>query len=81
VRQRWAGMIDVSPDAMPVLSPTPLPGFFIGTGFSGHGFGNGPGAGRLLADLVAGDSPIVDPTPYRLSRFTDGSPREYRPRI
>jgi glycine/D-amino acid oxidase-like deaminating enzyme len=45
----------------------------IATGFSGHGFGIGPGAGRLVADIVMGTSPIVDPTPFRFSRFTDGS--------
>ena len=50
-----------------------LPGFFIATGFSGHGFGIGPGAGRLMADIVTGDAPIVDPAAFRFSRFTDGS--------
>jgi glycine/D-amino acid oxidase-like deaminating enzyme len=50
-----------------------MPGFFIATGFSGHGFGIGPGAGRLMADLVTGDAPVVDPADYRFSRFTDGS--------
>ena len=50
------------PDAVPVISAVDsLPGFFLATGFSGHGFGIGPGAGRLAADLVAGDTPIVDP--------------------
>ncbi len=72
--ERWGGLIDVTPDAVPVISPVAaLPGFFIGTGFSGHGFGIGPGAGRLMADLVAGDPPVVDPGPFRFSRFTDGS--------
>ncbi len=50
-----------------------LPGFFLAAGFSGHGFGIGPGAGRLAADLVAGDPPIVDPAPFRHSRLVDGS--------
>ncbi len=72
--ERWGGLIDVTPDAVPVISPAPVPGFFVATGFSGHGFGIGPGAGRLMADLVAGDAPAVDPAPYRFSRFTDGSP-------
>ena len=68
--ERWAGRIDVTPDAVPVISPaTDIPGFFIASGFSGHGFGIGPGAGRLVADLVNGDHPIVDPTPFRLDRF------------
>ena len=41
----------------------------LASGLSGHGFGLGPGAGRLAADLVAGDNPIVDATPYRFDRF------------
>jgi glycine/D-amino acid oxidase-like deaminating enzyme len=74
VAQQWAGLIDVTPDAVPVISAVDsIPGFFIATGFSGHGFGIGPGAGRLMADLVTGSDPIVDPTPFRYSRFTDGS--------
>ena len=74
VAESWGGMIDVMPDAIPVISPVEsLPGFFIATGFSGHGFGIGPGAGKLAADIVAGDPPLVDPAPFRLTRFTDGS--------
>ena len=70
VVQSWGGLMDVTPDAVPAIDRVArIPGFFIATGFSGHGFGIGPGAGRLMADLVAGDAPIVDPTPYRLSRF------------
>jgi glycine/D-amino acid oxidase-like deaminating enzyme len=72
---RWAGFIDVTPDVVPVIGPIgALPGFFLASGFSGHGFGIGPAAGRLTADLVAGDRPIVDPQPFRFERFTDGSP-------
>ncbi|WP_170546344.1 NAD(P)/FAD-dependent oxidoreductase [Ruegeria arenilitoris] len=72
--QSWAGLIDVTPDAVPVISGVDhLPGMFIATGFSGHGFGIGPAAGRLMADLVAGTPPCVDPAAFRLSRFTDGS--------
>ena len=74
IAQHWAGLIDVTPDAVPVISPVDsVPGFFIATGFSGHGFGIGPGAGRLVADLVSGDTPVADPSPFRLSRFLDGS--------
>jgi glycine/D-amino acid oxidase-like deaminating enzyme len=71
VAQHWGGMIDVTPDAIPVISPVAsLPGFHIATGFSGHGFGIGPGAGRLMADLVMGAPPIVDPAPFRFERFS-----------
>ena len=78
VVESWAGLMDVTPDAVPVIGPVDsLPGFFIATGFSGHGFGIGPGAGRLMADMVAGDTPVVDPSPFRLGRFADGSFRQY----
>lgn len=70
IAQSWAGFIDGTPDAIPVISPVDaLPGFFIATGFSGHGFGIGPGAGQLMADLVAGDAPLVDPSPFSFARF------------
>jgi glycine/D-amino acid oxidase-like deaminating enzyme len=68
--ERWAGFIDVTPDGVPVISGVPsLPGFFIASGFSGHGFGIGPGAGHLVADLVTGKTPIVDPRPFRYERL------------
>ncbi len=70
VVQSWGGMIDVTPDGVPVISQVDdLPGLFVSTGFSGHGFGIGPAAGRLTADLVTGDTPVVDPHEFRLSRF------------
>ncbi|MBV9751756.1 MAG: FAD-binding oxidoreductase [Hyphomicrobiales bacterium] len=72
--QEWAGLIDVTPDAVPVISTVErVPGLVIATGFSGHGFGIGPAAGRLAADLATGATPIVDPTDFRFSRFSDGS--------
>lgn len=75
--QRWAGLIDTTPDAVPVISAVPtIRGLVIATGFSGHGFGIGPGAGRLAADLVTGRKPLVDPSPFRHERFTDGSRAE-----
>jgi glycine/D-amino acid oxidase-like deaminating enzyme len=74
VAQRWAGAIDVTPDAVPVISAVDdIPGFYIATGFSGHGFGIGPAAGRLASDLVRGVTPLVDPAAFRFSRFSDGS--------
>ena len=74
VAETWGGVIDVTPDGVPVISGVDkIPGFFIATGFTGHGFGIGPGAGRLMAEIVAGETPVVDPTPFRYSRFTDGT--------
>ncbi len=66
----WAGLIDITPDSEPVISPVAaIPGLTLATGFSGHGFGTGPAAGQLAADLVMGETPLVDPTPYRFDRF------------
>lgn len=74
VANSWGGFIDSTPDGIPVISAIdPLPGLYISTGYSGHGFGIGPGAGRLAADIVAGDPPIVDPHPFRYSRMIDGT--------
>lgn len=70
IANAWGGMIDATPDAVPVIGEVPrLPGFFLASGFSGHGFGIGPGAGRLVADLVSGAAPSIDPVPFRLDRF------------
>jgi len=74
VAEQWGGFVDVTPDVLPVISPIEnLPGFFVAAGFSGGGFGAGPGAGKLAADLIMGIRPAVDPMPYRYSRFFDGS--------
>jgi glycine/D-amino acid oxidase-like deaminating enzyme len=70
IAESWAALMDATPDGVPVISEVAaLPGFFIASGFSGHGFGIGPGAGQLMADLVTGAPAIVDPAPYRYGRF------------
>lgn len=82
VVQQWAGYIDVTPDVVPYISLVDtLPGLTVATGFSGHGFGIGPAAGRLAAQLAIGDIPCADPTPFRISRFSDGSPIVMGPEI
>jgi glycine/D-amino acid oxidase-like deaminating enzyme len=73
VLERWGGIADVMPDALPVISAVDgLPGFYLATGFSGHGFGIGPGAGRLAADLVTGEASPTALAPFRFSRFGKG---------
>ena len=74
IAERWGGMIDSTPDTVPVIDRIDkIPGLYLASGFSGHGFGIGPGAGKLMAELVTGQTPCVDPRPFRFSRFTDGS--------
>ncbi|MEX2696521.1 NAD(P)/FAD-dependent oxidoreductase [Rhizobium mongolense] len=66
----WAGYVDSTPDGVPGIGEiTSVPGFILAAGFSGHGFGIGPGAGHLIADIVTGGEPIVDPRPYHPDRF------------
>ncbi|MFN4087648.1 MAG: NAD(P)/FAD-dependent oxidoreductase [Alphaproteobacteria bacterium] len=67
---RWAGIIDVTPDEVPVLGPVDaIPGLFLATGFSGHGFGIGPGTGFVMAQMVTGERPIADVSGLAYSRF------------
>lgn len=74
IAEAWAGMIDVTPDAVPYLGEDHrMPGLFYATGLSGHGFGIGPAVGRLMADLVTGASPGYDLSRFRVERFFDGS--------
>ena len=74
IAERWAGAIDATPDAVPIISKVEkLPGFHLCTGFSGHGFGLGPGAGKLMAEIVTGETPCVDPAAFRYTRFFDGT--------
>ncbi|ANA32211.1 4-methylaminobutanoate oxidase (formaldehyde-forming) [Ralstonia mannitolilytica] len=70
IANAWAGFVDNTPDGVPGIGEVPeVPGFILAAGFSGHGFGIGPGAGHLIADLVTGERPIFDPAPYDPARF------------
>jgi glycine/D-amino acid oxidase-like deaminating enzyme len=74
VQAQWGGYIDSTPDGVPVIDASGhLPGFVLAAGFSGHGFGIGPAAGHLVADLITGTDPIVDPEPFALSRLRASS--------
>ncbi|WP_407112945.1 NAD(P)/FAD-dependent oxidoreductase [Bradyrhizobium sp. LMG 9283] len=66
----WAGYIDSTPDGIPAIGEVEsIPGFILAAGFSGHGFGIGPGAGHMIADIITGRAPIVNPRPYRPERL------------
>ena len=74
IRSAWGGMIDSIPDVVPVVDRVAaVPGLVIATGMCGHGYGIGPGMGRVVADLVAGNPIVHDLSRFRLSRFSDGS--------
>jgi len=65
----WAGAFDITPDWMPILDESPLRGFFIAAGMSGHGFKLAPAVGEMMAALITGAQPPVSVAPFRLSRF------------
>lgn len=65
----YAGAFDITPDWMPILDESPLRGFFIAAGMSGHGFKLAPAVGAMMAALITVGSPAVDPSPFRLHRF------------
>lgn len=70
----WAGYIDSTPDGVPAIGEVEaIPGFILAAGFSGHGFGIGPGAGHMIADIITGRAPIVDPRAYRPERLKTGA--------
>lgn len=69
------GVIDVTPDHNPIMSGTDYDGFYLATGFSGHGFKISPAVGQFMADLVTGAEssiPGVGLDDFALSRFEQG---------
>jgi len=73
-RRGWAGAFDITPDWMPILDESPVRGFWIAAGMSGHGFKLSPAVGEMMAALITGATPPVDAAPFALSRFTATAP-------
>jgi len=69
IAHAWAGLYEMTPDAMPVIGPSGPDGFFTIAGFSGHGFQHSPAAGRVLADLITHRDPQFDLSPFAFDRF------------
>ncbi|MCH7662269.1 MAG: FAD-binding oxidoreductase [Chloroflexi bacterium] len=68
----WAGLYEVTPDAHPIFGATPVDGFYVVAGFSGHGFMHGPIAGKLIAEIILdGKSQSVDVSMLDLARFSE----------
>ena len=71
VARIWAGLLDLTPDALPVLDQVPgIEGLVVAAGFSGHGFGLGPVTGELLCDLVLDRKPGLALDAFRFDRFS-----------
>ena len=66
----WAGMRTITPDCRAILGPTPVDGFFLACGFSGHGVCQCVPAGRVVAEYITkGRSETLPIEPYFLERF------------
>ncbi|MBI1792728.1 MAG: FAD-binding oxidoreductase [Chloroflexi bacterium] len=74
----WAGLYEVTPDSHPIFGRTPVEGFLLVTGFSGHGFMHGPISGRLMAEYILdGRFLSVDVSMLNLARFEGQLNQEY----
>jgi len=66
----WMGARPCTPDMMPIIGRAPRhDGLWFAFGHAHHGLTLGPVTGRLIGEMVAGETPFVDPAPYRADRF------------
>jgi glycine/D-amino acid oxidase-like deaminating enzyme len=73
-RSGYAGAFDITPDWMPILDRSPIEGFWIAAGMSGHGFKLAPAVGEMMAALITGSAPAVGAAPFRFDRFARAAP-------
>jgi sarcosine oxidase subunit beta len=72
----WKGYYDMSPDFNALVGEAPeISRFMYATGFSGHGFLQGPAIGEVVRDLYLGREPFVDISPLAVERFEHSAPR------
>ncbi len=71
--RQWGGIVDVSPDACPIIGKTPLQGLYFNCGWGTGGFKATPGSGWAFAHTIARDEPHELNAPFSLERFTTGA--------
>lgn len=69
VIRAYSGLRPFTPDHMPIVSDTPVPGFYIAAGHEGDGIGLSPITGKCMADMIAGDETFMDLSPLSFKRF------------
>ena len=72
MQRQWGGIVDVCPDASPIISKTRVKGFYINGGWGTGGWKATPGSGHVFADLIVHDEPGPIAAPFALERFTTG---------
>jgi sarcosine oxidase subunit beta len=73
VLRTWGGIVDVCPDASPIVDRTPIDGLFVNCGWGTGGFKGTPGSGWIYAETIAGGEPGPLAKPFSLDRFTSGA--------
>jgi sarcosine oxidase, subunit beta len=73
VLRTWAGIVDVCPDASPIVGPTPVGGLFLDCGWGTGGFKATPGSGWAFAWTIANGEPHELNAPFSLDRFVTGA--------
>ncbi len=71
--RQWAGIVDVCPDASPIVSKTPVRGLYVNGGWGTGGFKATPGSGWVFAHTIARDQPHPLNAPFALDRFSSGA--------
>jgi len=71
--RQWGGIVDVCPDASPIISKTEVGGFYVNGGWGTGGWKATPGSGHVFADLIANDEAGPVAAPFTLERFTTGA--------
>jgi sarcosine oxidase, subunit beta len=69
----WGGIVDVCPDASPIIGTTPVDGLYLNCGWGTGGFKATPGSGWVLAETIAKGEPAELAAPFALERFTSGA--------
>ncbi|MCD6362480.1 MAG: FAD-binding oxidoreductase [Synergistetes bacterium] len=72
VVRQWAGLYDITPDSQVILGPTDVKGFYLNLGWSGHGLQFAPSIGRALSEVILGEEPFIDISPFYIERFKTG---------
>lgn len=72
VVRQWAGLYCMSPDRQPIYGKTDVEGFYLATGYSGHGFMFGPVTGVVMAETILGEKPSLPIENLGLDRFAKG---------
>ena len=70
--RQWAGIVDLCPDACPIISKTPVAGLYFNCGWGTGGYKATPGSGWVFAHTIANNEPHPLNKPFNLERFTTG---------